>query len=259
MHKVIVAIALTTMISGALASHSSAVTIMDNYFGGDPRMVAVDFDINGSNENYDVSKAEIQLSGMMLTVDIYSRYFDNIGAGYTALGDLFLSTNGWTPIGVAPYGSDRYGIAGKTDWEYALVLGSHSPDLNSTTNGLTYLYAVVDSGILTSDEVMPSGSSYHQSQEVQYQGTVPTSIKEGSWQVFNFGGVDTDDFLRFTIDVSSISGFNLDDLAIHWTMTCANDIIEGSARSPVPEPMTMALFGTGLLGLAGNALWKRKK
>lgn len=259
MHKVIVAIALTTMISGALASHSSAVTIMDNYFGGDPRLNPVDFDVYGSSEHYDVSKAEVQLSGAMLTVDIYSRYFDNIGAGSTELGDLFLSTNGWTPIGLAPYGSDRYGIVGKTNWEYALVLDSHSPDLSLTPNGLTYLYAVEDTGILTSDEVMPHDKPYHQSQEVQYDESVGTRSINGSWQVFNFGGVDTDDFLRFTIDVSSIIGFNLDDLAIHWTMTCANDIIEGSARSPVPEPMTMALFGTGLLGLAGNALRKRKK
>ncbi len=47
-------------------------------------------------------------------------------------------------------------------------------------------------------------------------------------------------------------------LGAHWTMSCGNDAINGNAPvAPVPEPATMLLFGTGLIGLAG--LVRRKE
>jgi hypothetical protein len=45
-------------------------------------------------------------------------------------------------------------------------------------------------------------------------------------------------------------------MGIHWGMTCANDVIEGSV-STVPVPAAAWLFGSGLLGLVGVA--RRKK
>jgi len=47
-----------------------------------------------------------------------------------------------------------------------------------------------------------------------------------------------------------LHGFDdVSEFGFHWTMTCANDVIEGGT-APVPEPATMLLFAAGLIGLA---------
>ncbi len=44
----------------------------------------------------------------------------------------------------------------------------------------------------------------------------------------------------------------------HFTMECGNDNLMGHGTTPVPEPATMFLFGTGLIGLAGLGRKKLK-
>ena len=49
------------------------------------------------------------------------------------------------------------------------------------------------------------------------------------------------------------------EIALQRCETGANDLIQGKALLPVPEPATMFLFGFGLIGIAGLGRKKFKK
>jgi hypothetical protein len=221
---------------------AQAITIQDNYIGSDSHGLG---DIIGVAAYFDVNRMEVDFQNGTLTVDIYSRYFNNIGQYNTQLGDLFISTNGWQPSGSAPYAGDNASNGG---WELALVLDSHSAD-----SGTLSLYTVNPANIVSS---FAPGYIFRNGQEVQYNPAGQEALTSGLWSISGLDTLgDSDDYLRLQVTYGDWGV--TEALGFHWGMTCANDVIEGAA--PVPEPATMLLLGTGLIGLAGLGRRKFKK
>jgi PEP-CTERM motif len=238
-------------------------TITDNFTGGGdnntpardivPADAAEAFNIEGMDVTIDRATGTLQ-------VKIATEWFDeslndvfNFGPGYDVrTGDLFISTNGWTPFGAGPHDQDD--ASNGEGWEYVF----------DTTEGRIYgggfgisLSQDEMAGPLVGPDVTGDGipdNAYRNNQETRRSGGgTETGTGTASSVLAADGSIA---FLTYNLTLAALG---LDpngpiNLGFHWTMTCGNDVIEGGVNAgggggnETPEPGTIALLGLGLLG-----------
>jgi len=235
-YSIIIVASVVSLMFAANNANATRV-ILDTYIGGgDSR------DVVGDLAEFSVDSMDITLTDAWdMTVNVNTNYVE--AAEGTQYGDLFISTDGWHPFGDAPYSEDNH--SNGEDWEYVFDVSAGK------------LFDIRDNQdrILLSDDIFLSG--HRSGHEVLLDSSGLTALDDGTAE-------RDGDIYSMNFNIADVfADQNVLDFGFHWTMTCANDIIEGwggmaidKSYEPVPEPGTILLLGIGLIGLVS---FKRKQ
>lgn len=202
--------------------------------------------IGGNSEDlFDILSMTVSLSGQDLMVNVLTRFtLDPTNLPNTGYGDLMLSTTGWHPFGATPYDQDTATSSG-THWNFVVLTDSGDIYKDAT---LANSDGLAQDGLYRHDQWVKYASGGQKKAEtaaVMIDFAVLPNIFDGTFDTI--GSLLTYDIPLSALDV--LPGTST-DLALRWTMTGANDIIEASVAidNAVPEPATLLLFLSGLLG-----------
>jgi hypothetical protein len=238
---------------------AGAYTIADNYYGGTPTHGWAPMDVIGDYNYYDILGMDVTVTENIMTVKIYSSFFDKLDTKEildekTNMGDLFISTSGWDPAGTEAnhYQTDTMLTPG-TKWDYVVALDHHGQTSGDglAANGTASLYEISDGSIVASNLNGLNANSWIYRKDQMYRFTPDSgAITSGNWAIEDISGTIYDR-LTLTFDISDLQENRTSpNWAFHWAMSCGNDVIEGEAPIPNPEPSTFLLMGLGIVGVA---------
>jgi len=158
-----------------------------------------------------VDRMEVTMNHDIMTVKItgpyFSNYVHNIKRTQDALpGDLYISSTGWKVGGSPPHTGDIFEAS--EGWDYVVSLENKK------------VYALKFSDVIMTS-ALPYGNKYRAHQ----------AWRGGYGEVLDDAVVSlTDSGLTFIFSVRNLRLKN--EIGLHWTMKCGNDIVEGSVLIP---------------------------
>jgi hypothetical protein len=197
-----------------------------------------------SDYSVDSLTATLSPDGATTTVVLTGSYFYSYLNGYSSTstfspGDLYISSGGWQVSDSSGWHYDTDTFTQNEGWNYVI---SFSPDASGTFYNLDYSSIdFTNTGGL--------GENYYYRSDQAWRGGYGTAAGSGATATL-FGGTAENGYNDASLTFTFPSIGDPSTMGFHWTMRCGNDVVEGGGN-PVPEPSTMILLGTGLLGIFG--------